>query len=184
MSLHAKESGTWETSTEPSVKRAGAWEDAGSATDGVCAHYVNVSGAWRMYWPLLHSPNSVSAVVVSTSSCSASITIQEDGRIKESGTTISTTYEDFAQNGSDTDKAGNAPTLFQYKWTGTACDTVPATINTWTDLSGDQVFTNNDNGNGGGPNSSSFTIHLRPKDVSTAGTVTISATCSAEDTAI
>lgn len=180
MSIHSKSGGSWRDIFEPSIRRAGSWEDAGSSTDGVCAVYVRVSGAWRIVWPLKHTVSAVSASAVQASSCSASITIQEDGRIKESGTGISTTYEDFAENGGDTDKDGNAPVLFQYKWTGTACDTVPATINTWTDLSGDQVFTNNDNGEGGGPNSSSFTIEIRAKDVGTASKISISATCSAE----
>jgi hypothetical protein len=143
--------------------------------------YGNLAGTWRMAWPLKLSVANQSVIADDTASSVATATLQTDGRLKLSGTDVTTSYVDFTDNAPDTDKGGAAPTLFQYKWEtnpGTP-DTVPATVSTWTDLTADAIWQNGDNGEGGGPNLDKFALHIRAKDA-TASTITFNITLSAE----
>lgn len=137
MSIHGNVSAIWKDITYPSANVSGTWEDGESAIDGVMAAYVNVSGVWKIAWPLeislaiLHNDNNIGG------SGNAQLDIQEDGRVKKSGDNVATTYTNWAENGGDTDKTGAAPTLFEYKWEsdGVDPDTAPP-VSTWADITG------------------------------------------------
>ena len=117
-----------------------------------------------MSWPLLSSVSTITINdTVFGATATATATLLEDGRIQKTNSS-GTTYENWAENGGDTDKAGNADILFEWKWVdGTTPDTVPSDgAGTWRDLIGDHQWS--ESRTSAGVDAGDFTIHIRAKD--------------------